>query len=128
MDHSLLKSRMRGWILKRLRKRWPGERKVLCIGDGLGYDCARLALAGHDVTYHEVSDLNEAYARRLFAHYGATSDDRARRSAAWRNPADSTPSCASMCWSTCRIRRPRRANWPRIFDPAGGCSCTRRTT
>lgn len=49
------------WITRRL-----GASKVLSIGDGLGFECLRIAEAGHDVTYFEVPGFSAEFAKRLF--------------------------------------------------------------
>jgi 2-polyprenyl-3-methyl-5-hydroxy-6-metoxy-1,4-benzoquinol methylase len=59
---------MRQWVgdfLDRCRDR---PRTILTFGDGPGFDSAFLAQRGFDVTYFEVSELNRAFARRVFEH------------------------------------------------------------
>lgn len=45
--------------------------RVLAFGDGLGFDSLRIAAAGHQVTYHEVSELSACFAGELFRRCGA---------------------------------------------------------
>ena len=54
------------WITRTL-----GPSKVLSIGDGLGFECLRVAEAGHDVTYFEVPGYSAEFAKLLFARKGA---------------------------------------------------------
>ena len=49
------KAQMREWIGAFFPGRSTGPLKILTFGDGLGFDSLYLALAGHDVTYFEVS-------------------------------------------------------------------------
>lgn len=61
------KAKMRRWILAFLQRQYPTAARVLTFGDGLGFDSAALALAGHRVTYFEVGQRNVAFARKVFA-------------------------------------------------------------
>jgi len=49
------------WITRRL-----GSSRVLSIGDGMGFECLRIAEAGHDVTYFEVPGYCAEFANLLF--------------------------------------------------------------
>lgn len=61
------KRQMRRWILAFLEQRYASSARILAFGDGLGFDSAALALAGHQVTYFEVGQRNIAFAQRVFA-------------------------------------------------------------
>jgi 2-polyprenyl-3-methyl-5-hydroxy-6-metoxy-1,4-benzoquinol methylase len=45
---------------------------VLCIGDGLGFDCLHFCRKGHRVTYFDLPGPSEQFARRLFAQRTAS--------------------------------------------------------
>lgn len=61
------KRRLRRWIRKYLEK-WCGMgAKVLCIGDGLGFDSAYFAQLGYEVTYFEHSGYSRQFAEKVFA-------------------------------------------------------------
>ena len=60
------KQAMRKWIVSFLQKRFANPALVLAFGDGLGFDSAGLALAGHRVTYFEIGKLNQAFSERIF--------------------------------------------------------------
>lgn len=64
-NRNRIKSRMRGWIAHHLARR-GGPLDVLCVGDGLGFDCLHLSHRGHRVTYSEVPGPSERFARELF--------------------------------------------------------------
>jgi len=49
------------WITRSL-----GKSNVLSIGDGMGFECLRIAEAGHDVTYFEVPGYCAQFANLLF--------------------------------------------------------------
>lgn len=66
-NRNRLKRRMRGWIGRHLAGAFDGPADVLSVGDGIGFDSAYLAMAGHRVTYFEVAGHAEAFARRVFA-------------------------------------------------------------
>ena len=53
-----------------LRNHPPGA-KVLCYGDGLGFDSTFLALLGYDVTYYEPGEPCVRFAKRVFRENGA---------------------------------------------------------
>jgi SAM-dependent methyltransferase len=63
----LIKQKMRRWILSFLERRHAGPARVLAFGDGLGFDSAGLALAGHRVTCFDVGRRGIAFARKMFA-------------------------------------------------------------
>lgn len=71
-NRNLLKRGMRSWI-----RRWiarglgPGQR-VLCWGDGLGFDALALAQAGHRVCAFDLPGPTRDFARRLHAAAGAS--------------------------------------------------------
>ena len=60
------KRSMRRWSRDFLRRERDGRLRVLCHGDGLGYDALALARDGHAVTYFEFPGPSECFARRLF--------------------------------------------------------------
>lgn len=60
-----LKCRVRTWMGNFFRNLSRPQR-ILAFGDGLGFDSLYLALAGHDVTYFEVSQRCAAFASRIF--------------------------------------------------------------
>jgi 2-polyprenyl-3-methyl-5-hydroxy-6-metoxy-1,4-benzoquinol methylase len=59
---------MRQWVGDFLDRCPDRPRTILTFGDGAGFDSAFLAQRGFDVTYFEVSELNCAFARRVFEH------------------------------------------------------------
>ncbi len=70
-----LKLKMRNWMRRFLEKRSQGRSlKILSFGDGLGFDSAYLAAAGHRVTYYEISDECVHFAKRVFAINGQQVD------------------------------------------------------
>ncbi|HEV3146035.1 MAG TPA: class I SAM-dependent methyltransferase [Gemmataceae bacterium] len=62
---------LRRWVARFLARQRTERRQILLLGDGLGFDSLYLHLAGHDVTYSEISELSTQFARELFAHAGA---------------------------------------------------------
>ena len=61
------KRSMRRWSRDFLRRERDGRPlRVLCHGDGLGYDALAFARDGHAVTYFEFPGPSERFARRLF--------------------------------------------------------------
>jgi SAM-dependent methyltransferase len=66
-NRNKLKRRMRRWVAKHLVNGEKRTLDVLSIGDGLGFDSAHLARAGHRVTYFEVPGYTESFARKVFA-------------------------------------------------------------
>lgn len=66
-----LKQKYRSWIGQYLAS-WQTTRKVsqplriLCFGDGLGFDSTFFCQAGHEVTYFEVSQKCQAFATKVF--------------------------------------------------------------
>jgi 2-polyprenyl-3-methyl-5-hydroxy-6-metoxy-1,4-benzoquinol methylase len=72
-NESAIKNSMRERIGALLAE--PGEPlRVLCFGDGCGYDSLFLARLGHRVTYADVPGLPSRFARQLFARAGASVD------------------------------------------------------
>jgi len=65
------KLRMRGWIGKLLEETSNEPLKILCFGDGLGFDSLYFALAGHEVTYYEMCGPSSDFARLIFTRAGA---------------------------------------------------------
>ncbi len=64
------KKQMGRWVARWLKERTPGPRRVLSIGDGLGFEALRLARKGHDVTYFELPGVTARFARELIAESG----------------------------------------------------------
>jgi SAM-dependent methyltransferase len=62
---------LRQWVAQFLARQGGDRRRILFVGDGLGFDSLYLHLAGHEVVYSELSELSSAFARELFAHAGA---------------------------------------------------------
>ncbi len=58
---------MRQRVLAGLRRWLPFHAKVLVFGDGMGFDCASLALSGYRVTYFEIRNKSIEFARRIFS-------------------------------------------------------------
>jgi SAM-dependent methyltransferase len=73
-NRNRIKSRMRRWIgryLDQLQRAHDNQPlRVLCIGDGLGFDSAHFASGGHAVTYHEVPGPQQDVARAVFTQAG----------------------------------------------------------
>ncbi len=65
-----MKHDMRNAVCRALMKHLPQGAKVLCYGDGMGFDSAALARCGFRVTCYEVSGPCLEFARRLFALNG----------------------------------------------------------
>lgn len=61
-----LKGKMRRAAAAQLARGQDGPLDILMIGDGLGFDSAHLALAGHHVTYFELPGYAESFARQVF--------------------------------------------------------------
>jgi 2-polyprenyl-3-methyl-5-hydroxy-6-metoxy-1,4-benzoquinol methylase len=57
---------LRQWVASFLAFR-GGQRRILCLGDGLGFDSLYLHRVGHEVTYSELSELSSRFARQLFS-------------------------------------------------------------
>ncbi|MBN1436335.1 MAG: class I SAM-dependent methyltransferase [Sedimentisphaerales bacterium] len=60
------KRRIRRWVGRHLARRVGQNLKILSIGDGLGFDSAFLAQAGHDVTYFELPGYSQRFAQKVF--------------------------------------------------------------
>jgi len=65
-NRSSLKQQMRQWIVDFLQREFRGPVEVLVFGDGLGFDSACLAAAGHNVSYFEVSQKAIGFATNVF--------------------------------------------------------------
>ena len=61
------KRRMRRWIRKYLEKWCSMGAKVLCIGDGPGFDSSYFAQLGYEVTYFENCCYSLKFAEKVFA-------------------------------------------------------------
>lgn len=59
------KLRMRKWIGEYLRDISDQPLKILCFGDGLGFDSLYFNLAGHVADYHEVSGPAQKFAKAI---------------------------------------------------------------
>jgi SAM-dependent methyltransferase len=57
---------MRTLVAEFLAEHRPGPQKILCFGDGPGFDSLHLARCGHEVTYFEVSRMDLEFARCIF--------------------------------------------------------------
>jgi SAM-dependent methyltransferase len=66
-----MKRRMREYVCRTLCERLPPGSRVLCFGDGMGFDSQAIAQCGLKVTCYEVSGPCLEFARRLFAHRGS---------------------------------------------------------
>jgi 2-polyprenyl-3-methyl-5-hydroxy-6-metoxy-1,4-benzoquinol methylase len=62
---------LRQWVANFLAYQ-GGRRRILCLGDGLGFDSLYLHRIGHEVTYSELSETSSRFARMLFEYAGAT--------------------------------------------------------
>ena len=65
-NRSSLKQQMRQWIVDFLQREFNRPVDVLVFGDGLGFDSACLAMAGHRVSYFEVSQRAIGFATNVF--------------------------------------------------------------
>ncbi|MBN2182306.1 MAG: methyltransferase domain-containing protein [Sedimentisphaerales bacterium] len=65
-NRNSIKRRMRRWIARYLAEHEGPELKILCVGDGLGFDSFYLARRDHKVTYYEVAGYTHYFAGRLF--------------------------------------------------------------
>ncbi len=66
-NRSSLKQQMRKWIVNFLAREYSHRPlQILVFGDGLGFDSACLANAGHQVSYFEVSQKAIGFASRIF--------------------------------------------------------------
>jgi SAM-dependent methyltransferase len=65
-NRSMLKHQIQKRILRYLAEHFGGKCRVLVYGDGLGFDSSALAMAGHQVSYFEVSRKAIGFARHLF--------------------------------------------------------------
>jgi SAM-dependent methyltransferase len=57
---------MRQWVGEYLARSSDVPQRILCYGDGPGFDSLYLAQCGHDVTYFEVSECLVSFARQIF--------------------------------------------------------------
>lgn len=62
-----LKCQLREWIIQYLQSDTNQPLKILCFGDGLGFDSTAMAQAGHVVTYFEPSLSCQEFAKSVFA-------------------------------------------------------------
>ena len=69
-NRTALKGDVRKWITNYLREYSSKPLRILCVGDGLGFDSTALATAGHEVVYFEPSQPCNEYARTVFAANG----------------------------------------------------------
>ncbi len=68
-NRSSLKQQMRDWITNFIEREFQRPIRLLVFGDGLGFDSAWLATAGHQVSYFEVSNRAIGFAQQLFEYY-----------------------------------------------------------
>ena len=61
------KYHQQAFILEQLATRFSSPCKVVCFGDGLGFDSARLAHHGHEVYYHEPCIVSNQFAQVVFS-------------------------------------------------------------
>jgi len=61
-----IKQRMRRWMVRYLEKTGRRAQRILCVGDGLGFDSTALAAAGHKVVYFEVAAVSQRFASEVF--------------------------------------------------------------
>lgn len=66
------KQEMRRWIVDYLRRSGRTSQRILCCGDGLGFDSTALASQGHRTTYFEVSIACRKFAGEVFANNNVT--------------------------------------------------------
>jgi SAM-dependent methyltransferase len=64
------KNRLRRWIAEFLQRDRAIPQRILAYGDGMGFDSLYLALAGHEVTYFEVSRVCRQFAEAIFKRCG----------------------------------------------------------
>jgi 2-polyprenyl-3-methyl-5-hydroxy-6-metoxy-1,4-benzoquinol methylase len=69
-NRNSIKRRMRSFIAKYLAEYEGTGKKVLCVGDGLGFDSFYLVQNGQKVTYYEVPGFSHRFASRLFSPAG----------------------------------------------------------
>ncbi len=69
-NRSSLKQELRQWITSYLQSNYNRPIRVLVFGDGLGFDSAYFAGAGHDTSYFEVSELAIQFASKVHAACG----------------------------------------------------------
>lgn len=67
-NQSPMKHRFRTFVCDSLKARLAPGSKVLCYGDGMGFDSAGVAAQGFDVTCQEVSGPCLDFADKLFQH------------------------------------------------------------
>jgi len=63
-----MKQTMREFVCRALASRLPSGARVLCYGDGMGFDSAALSALGFQVVCYEVSGPCLDFARRIFEH------------------------------------------------------------
>jgi len=62
-----MKRELTNTVCRIMTERLPLGSKILCYGDGMGFDSAALAKCGFRVTCYEISELSLEFARRLFS-------------------------------------------------------------
>ncbi len=66
-NRNSIKRRMRSYIEKYMAQYEGTGKKVLCVGDGLGFDSFYFAQNGQKVTYYEVPGFSHRFASKLFS-------------------------------------------------------------
>ncbi|MEZ6065830.1 MAG: class I SAM-dependent methyltransferase [Planctomycetaceae bacterium] len=66
-----MKAKMRADVCQMLAQHLPAGARVLCFGDGMGFDSAAVSLAGFKTTCFEISGPCLKFAERLIAYRGA---------------------------------------------------------
>lgn len=69
-NRSSLKQELRHWITSFIKSKYDRPLDVLVFGDGLGFDSAHLAAAGHRTSYFEVSERAIGFATKVHAACG----------------------------------------------------------
>jgi len=68
-NRSTIKQQMQNWINQFLEREFHRPLRVLVFGDGLGFDSASVAQAGHQVSYFEVSQRAIQFATQAFNRF-----------------------------------------------------------
>ena len=71
-NRTLQKNDMRRWIAGYLARDFGRPARILIFGDGLGFDALYFSLAGHEVSYFEVSRRCKSFAQAIFELNGVT--------------------------------------------------------
>ncbi|MCM2281644.1 MAG: methyltransferase domain-containing protein [Bdellovibrionaceae bacterium] len=71
-NHSNAKQDLRRRVASILKSLGRDPKRILVFGDGLGFDSAYFAMAGHQVDYFEVAESGNAFASEVFRLNGVT--------------------------------------------------------